>query len=294
MNEPYPARLAVFDVLTVSYLAGISLLTTVFADRLVQWWWYPLTHLLAATALLLFVLYYPPKPASWLLCLRYWYPVAFIIPIFSELQYLVHSINPLDIDAKLMAIDLALFGVHPTVWLEHYTVPWLTEYMQIMYTAFYFLPFALCVPLYQQRRFGALRESFCALLLGYYLQYSLYFMTPARGPRFFMTTHQTMGLQGLWLAEVLQHTLDSLEGMQRDAFPSGHTAIAVSALILAIRHQSRLVPSFVVIVGSMLVSTVYLRYHYVIDVIGGIGLAALCLGVTFWLYRPRLAATYKS
>jgi len=28
-----------------------------------------------------------------------------------------------------------------------------------------------------------------------------------------------------------------------------------------------------------------LRYHYVIDVIAGVLLAGLCLGVTFWLYR---------
>ena len=38
---------------------------------------------------------------------------------------------------------------------------------------------------------------------------------------------------------------------------------------------------------SLVVSTVYLRYHYVIDVIAGVLLAMLCLGVTFWLYREQ-------
>jgi len=30
---------------------------------------------------------------------------------------------------------------------------------------------------------------------------------------------------------------------------------------------------------------VYLRYHYVIDVIAGLLLAVWCLGVTLWMYR---------
>jgi membrane-associated phospholipid phosphatase len=34
-----------------------------------------------------------------------------------------------------------------------------------------------------------------------------------------------------------------------------------------------------------MLSTVYLRYHYVIDVIAGMLLAVWCLSVTFWLYR---------
>ena len=38
---------------------------------------------------------------------------------------------------------------------------------------------------------------------------------------------------------------------------------------------------------SLVVSTVYLRYHYVIDVIAGVLLAMVCLGVTCWLYREQ-------
>ena len=45
---PSPARplsrIAVADVLTCGYLVIIGLLATVFAERIPQWWWYPLTH----------------------------------------------------------------------------------------------------------------------------------------------------------------------------------------------------------------------------------------------------------
>ena len=279
------SRIAAPDVITCAYLVIIGLLATLFAERIPQWWWYPLTHALLVLALGLFLLRLPPRPTGWARFLRWWYPALLIPFIFSELQHLVHPINPVDIDAQLMAIDYALFGVHPTVWFERFTVPWVTEYMQLAYVTFYFLPFILCTPLYWQRQFLAFRVSLCALLLGYYVSYLLYFLTPARGPRFYLAEYHTLPLTGLWLATPLQALLDTLEGVQRDAFPSGHTAIAIIALAMAARYQRCLSYPLLGITVSLMVSTVYLRYHYVIDVIAGVLLAALCLGVTLWLYR---------
>lgn len=281
------SRVAAPDVITCGYLVIIGLLATVFAERIPQWWWYPLTHAMLALALSIFLFKLPPTPTGWVLFVRWWYP-AFLLPlIFSELEGLVHPINPADIDAQLLAIDFALFGVHPTVWLERVTVPWLTEYMQLAYVMFYFLPFILCAPLYRQRQLLAFRVSLCALLLAYYVSYLLYFLTPARGPRFYLTAYHTLPLTGLWLMAPLQAILDALEGIQRDAFPSGHTAIALIVLAMAARYQRRRFYPMLGIAVSLVVSTVYLRYHYVIDVIAGVLLAMLCLGVTFWLYREQ-------
>ena len=279
------SRVAAPDVITCGYLVIIGLLATVFAESILQWWWYPLTHAMLVLALGIFLLRLPPIPTGWVRFVRWWYPALLIPFIFSELQYLVHPINPVDIDAQLMAIDYALFGVHPTVWCERFTVPWVTEYMQLAYVTFYFLPFILCVPLYRQGQFLAFRMSLCALLLSYYVSYLLYFLTPARGPRFYLAASHTLPLTGLWLTTPLQAILDALEGIQRDAFPSGHTAIAIVVLALAARYQRRLFYPLLGMTVSLVVSTVYLRYHYVIDVIAGMLLAVWCLGVTFWLYR---------
>lgn len=279
------SRVAAADVLTCGYLVSIGLLATVFAERIAQWWWYPLTHATVILALAIFLHKLPPTPTGWALFVRWWYPACLIPAIFTELARLVHPINPVDIDPQLIAIDYALFGVHPTVWLERWTVPWLTEYMQLAYVTFYFLPFVLCAPLYRQGQLLAFRISLCALLLGYYVSYVLYFLTPARGPRFYLASDQTVPLTGLWLTAPLQAILDALEGVQRDAFPSGHTAIAVIALVMAARYQPRRFYPFVVVSASLMLSTVYLRYHYVIDVLAGVLLAGFCLGVTFWLYR---------
>ncbi|MDP4116314.1 MAG: phosphatase PAP2 family protein, partial [Bacteroidota bacterium] len=50
---------------------------------------------------------------------------------------------------------------------------------------------------------------------------------------------------------------------------SGHTMLTLITMYLAIRLKSRS-RYFIVPVGTMLIfATVYLRYHYVIDLIGG-------------------------
>jgi membrane-associated phospholipid phosphatase len=66
--------------------------------------------------------------------------------------------------------------------------------------------------------------------------------------------------------------------VQRDVFPSGHTQLTLIVVYLA--HQYRLKTRWVmtVLAGLLIVGTVYLRYHYVIDLIGG----AIFFMFTIW------------
>ena len=64
------SRVAVADVITWSYLVIIGLLATVFAERIPQWWWYPLTHATVILAFAIFLLKLPPTPTGWMLFVR--------------------------------------------------------------------------------------------------------------------------------------------------------------------------------------------------------------------------------
>ncbi|MGH7553172.1 MAG: hypothetical protein ACREMQ_09135, partial [Longimicrobiales bacterium] len=74
------SRVAAPDVITCGYLVLIGLLATVFAERIPQWWWYPLTHAMLVLALSIFLLKLPPTPTGWVLFARWWYP-AFLVPL---------------------------------------------------------------------------------------------------------------------------------------------------------------------------------------------------------------------
>jgi membrane-associated phospholipid phosphatase len=86
------------------------------------------------------------------------------------------------------------------------------------------------------------------------------------------------------VAEPVQKFLNYLEGIKRDAFPSGHTAIPLTVLYLAYKFRRRVFWFLLPVVSALIFSTVYCRYHYVVDVIAGFGLTLITIYLGEWYY----------
>jgi membrane-associated phospholipid phosphatase len=85
---------------------------------------------------------------------------------------------------------------------------------------------------------------------------------------------------------MIQDTLNALEKNKTDAFPSGHTAVSLMCLYYAWKmRENKLFAVLIPVVTGLLISTVYLRYHYVIDVIAGIALTGLTIALAPGLRR---------
>jgi len=179
-----------------------------------------------------------------------------------------------------------IFGSYPTVALETVSTPILTDMLQLAYVSYYFLPITLGAALLM-RRDPVFDKALFFIMLCFYLSYVGYILTPALGPRFSMNHLQTKELAGWVLTGPLQELLNRLEGIKRDAFPSGHTAIALTVLYLARRYDRRLFRTYLPFVSALIVSTVYCRYHYVVDVIAGVLLAVLTVILGERLYGRR-------
>jgi len=221
------------------------------------------------------------KYTSWL---RDFNPIIIIPTSFTELHYLVHNVNPVDFDQLLINIDYAIFGVHPTVWLEPHSSPVLIEYLQIIYAVFYFLPILLAGILYKRKDWEGFHYFVFVIVFGFYFSYLTYFFVPAIGPRFTLDHLQTGPVTGMWLTDGIRYTLNTLENIQRDAFPSGHTEITLLTMIFAWRYSRKFFWVLCVVGSSLILSTVVLRYHYVIDVIAGILLTIIVVQLSEPLY----------
>lgn len=217
------------------------------------------------------------------------FPTISILVIFESLEKIVHNINPEDIDALLIRMDYLIFGGHPTVMLERITTPLLTDLMQIAYTSYYFLPVTLGIVLKLRKEDSSFDRALFLIMLCFYLSYVGYMLAPALGPRYTMNHLQNFDLQGLYVAGPAQELLNRLEGIKRDAFPSGHTAIALTVLYLAFRFERRLFRIFLPFVLALIFSTVYCRYHYVVDVIAGVVLAVIAIttGEKYYGWREK-------
>ncbi len=132
--------------------------------------------------------------------------------------------------------------------------------------------------------------------LGFLASYVGYFLVPVRGPRFFLAHLQHVDLRGVWLFDPMQRLLNRLESAHYDCFPSGHTEMTMIAWWSSRVVSKRLFAVYSLYVILIVTATVYLRYHYTVDVFAGAVLAVAVLAVSPVLYSgvgvgPRSAST---
>jgi membrane-associated phospholipid phosphatase len=211
-------------------------------------------------------------------------PLLFIVLIYLSLGDVIQYLHA-DVDAALIRIDHFLFGVHPTVWMERWIVPWFTDVMSFCYFSYYFLPVTLVLTLYLGNRRQDFNEAVFVLLFGYYLSFIGYILFPAIGPRYTLIHLQSVPLEASFFTDFVRDILNAAEHNKRDCMPSGHTQLALMVLYLSYRFKRVLFYILLPIVCGLILSTVYLRYHYVIDLMVGTALAVTCLMVAPRLYR---------
>ncbi len=174
-------------------------------------------------------------------------------------------------DQRLKALDIAIFGVYPTAWVRRLHTPWLTGVLQVGYLSYYFAPAALCVPLLVARRRTEFRVVAATLAACCVTTYFGYLLVPATGPRFEGGIAAVLPREPGWFsAEDLYRFLDSIEVFRWDAFPSGHTAVGLCALLLAFRYERRIAWPLLLPVLLLIAATIYMGYHYVVDVLAGL------------------------
>ena len=274
-------RLWAVDKLVLAYAAFSLILLAVWWQRI------PdsgarLAAYLGAVALLLFEIRVPNR-TSW--AFRNWYPLPYVAACYKEMAVLIPAIRRGDADGWLAKLDFRFWGVHPCVWLERITFPALTEYLQIAYTLF--VPAVLLVAflLWKKRLYGEFQFYAFLIAIGFLASYVGYLIVPARGPRFLLRSLQHIPLQGLWLFHNLQGTLDKLESAHYDCFPSGHTELTILAWWYSRTVSKTVFWAYFIYTPSIIFATVYLRYHYTVDLLAGSVLAVILIAATPIVYR---------
>ncbi len=273
------------DLISIVYLAGLIVLVLAARAHITDW-----RSLLARYAILLVLQAGVAAGSSYGLprIIAAFFPLVPVLGIYDSLRF-IPELNPGDRDDLLISVDRAVLGGDPSLWLERFSTPWLTDLLQVAYLVYYVLPIVLLGTLYCRwsgfaKEPGQTREhgrpfDLCvvALLLSHYLAFTAYMAIPALGPRFALAPTYRTELTGLLVTEPIRHFLDALEGIKRDAFPSGHVSTALISVHYMFRFTPRLAWCALPAVCLMILATLYLRYHYAADILAGGMLATLCV-----------------
>lgn len=269
------------DKLLLAYLAGTSALVAVYWNRLPEAPELLTLHFGAGIAIVLA----SARGGRAVWYFRHWYPLPLLASCYKEMAMLIPAVRGATADQSLADLDFSIWRANPTVWLERFQAPTLTDFLQLAYTLY--VPAVVLVPwlLWRKRRFADFR--YCAFLisLGLLTSYIGYILVPARGPRFLLDHLQHSPMQGGWVVDVMRTTLDRLESVHYDCFPSGHGELTIIAWWSSRQISKRLSRVYLAYTLSIIFATVYLRYHYTVDLVAGALLAAVLIAAGPMMYR---------
>jgi membrane-associated phospholipid phosphatase len=192
-----------------------------------------------------------------------------VLIVFDVINFYTVVFDPYDHDRLLQHLDDVLFRTSPTRWFDAVTCWPLTLLFCGAYSSWFVMTY-FSVFLFSRHSHLAMREYVTAAVCAFYIGYITYFFVPAIGPIFTMHFTHSIG--------PLENLVDGNGPfLSRDCFPSLHTGLSVVMLIHAWRYCRKLFWFYALDVSLIILSTLYLRVHYGVDLIAGAALAiAVC------------------
>jgi membrane-associated phospholipid phosphatase len=294
------AACGAFEWLALGYLAATSVLIAVFSKNLLH----PISLLAAQTVVATIILTLclvqarsaaretqqgPALSAVWWHFWRHWYPHLFFLFCFEELAYLMTLVTPRWQDAKLITADYWLTGVHPSVWLEQFATPSRNDAMQFVYFTYFTYLLIVGGLLYFRKDWRGYWSVMSYSMAGYMIGYFIAMLFPIESPWFSMAGWWKEPLHGGPFTAMMGF-IEHYGRVRGAAFPSAHVTGATAALWGAWKFRRWLFWALLPFYLGMCASTVWGRYHYLADVLGGITTGTLGYLIGSWIMK-RPAAT---
>jgi hypothetical protein len=199
--------------------------------------------------------------------------IALVFALYRSLGLLGFELHDRTFDAPLSRIDTLLLGILEAL-----------SFVYLFYVGWVYLSIVL-------ECFGREEEDREAFLLGLTLTYCLgylgYLLLPAHGPIGFHAQDYAHALAGGPVFGTMTRAVES-QGGAIGAFPSLHVGGAVFLCVFDLRRNRMRGYTYLPVVPLVALSTVVLRFHYVIDWVGGAAVALFALWAT-----PRALAAWR-
>ena len=175
-------------------------------------------------------------------------------------------------DDPLARVDHAIFGTQLSLAIEPWSAGFWNDWFSFHYALYIAYPIAIGFVYYALGRREEFDRLFLRVSLSLWLGNVFYLLMPAAGPRL----HLLSSYRGPLVGGALTHFQEGLVGgygYHYDCFPSLHTACSLLAVFSLRRQFPRVFPVVLFFEANLILSTVWLRQHWAIDVLAGIAFA---------------------
>ena len=199
---------------------------------------------------------------------------------YFEMRVLLPALQPQLMDHRLFAIDLWLLGTTPSISMEAWNVEPVVEWLSFFYYGYFLILALMLVPSLLVGKGRRQQEVLAGAMLVVAVGHFLYTIVPGAGPVATLSFDQP--LQGaFWWNQV--ELAVTTAGAQLDIFPSLHTAFPAFFALHAFAHRHTqpfrwLWPILAFVALNIIIATMFLRWHWFIDVALGLLLAFAARG----------------
>jgi membrane-associated phospholipid phosphatase len=271
-----------------SHLTAIDLATLAYVGLTTIAVWHPFTgeaiagraSLLAVHTLLVALVILAPRARAAGPIGRFlgdWYPLLLLAGLYGEVHVLTVDAGFRN-EGSIQQLEAWMFGSQVSYrWIREQPHRLLSWVLHTCYLAYYPILYGSPLGLWLAGRRDASRHTILAIMVTFYLCYAAFLFFPVAGPRYAFPTAHNAATE-VWPARLAAWLLDHGDSWGA-AFPSSHVAAAVVATGMALRHWRRFGLALLPFTTGLILATVYGQFHYAVDALAGLAVAALVLTV---------------
>jgi len=280
------------DWATQGFIAVVAAIILVgHSPALPGWPWLLLAHGVALALVHGLIRWQARRPDNRLLdFLRQYYPILLYTGFYRETGLLNQMLYSGYLDAHFLRFEQRLFGWQPGIELvERFPARWLAEVLYAAYFSYYLMiaGVGLALLLRDRRQFT---HFISVVSFVFYACYLTYIFVPVVGPRILHSVDigtplpadvqpaapivTPASVEAALFFQIMAWIYERFE-TPGAAFPSSHVAIALTTLYFSFLYLRPIRWIHLAAALLLCLSTVYGRYHYVVDVAAGALAAAL-------------------
>jgi hypothetical protein len=235
----------------------------------------------------------------------FWGPLSYRVALQGTVQtsYFFFAaylplLNPKSLDSTLFAIDMNWFGFEPCIVFDQFINPFTAEWFAFFYFCYFIVLTVHTLPILLFARHERLLGEFSfGLLMLFCTGHVLYTLVPGFGPYRAIAHLLPHPLpHGLWVDTVLETVKNG--GAQKDIFPSLHTAAPTFIALFSVRNRAHMPfrktwPIMAFFAFNIVIATMFMRWHWLIDVVAGLCLSFVVFGLSIVVTRYDLARRSK-
>ncbi len=208
---------------------------------------------------------------------RNFYPLLLLGFFYSETDYYNNLIFE-NFDPILVKIENLLFGTQLSLQFSNLiSNQWFSELMHFGYFSYYLIISGIPLLFYLKAR-NEFEKTMFIIITSFCLYYLAFIVFPSIGPQFYFSVEQRAVPDG-YVFERIMNIIIAVAETKTGAFPSSHVGIVIIFLIIIAQHFKKYLYVLIPLTTILILSTVYIKAHYAIDIIAGI-----ITGVLFYLF----------